>query len=66
MLSYWVNHGGQYISVSAFDFCTEMVSVIFPKESKVSEVKATGRRAKQPDPPISYHQDRVTGINPDS
>lgn len=26
-----------------------MVSVIFPKESRVSEVKATGRRAKQPD-----------------
>lgn len=35
-----------------------MVSVLFPKESKVSEVKATGRRAKQPAPHISYHQER--------
>jgi hypothetical protein len=69
MLSLWVNHGGQYISVSAFDLRAEMVNITFPKENlkyqrlKQQEEEQSSNRSSHQFPP---RKRRVTGINPDS
>lgn len=68
-LSGWVNRGGRYGRVSAFDFWAEMVSVPFPKENlKYQRLRQQEEAAKAATPSYQLppRTRRVPGAGPDS